>query len=112
MKEEKLEQLLEKICREQVQPPEYLVNAAKQRLKSNFLLKLVTSISLFLNALVMFAVTAVFFLPGISLTAKVAWYYMTAAASNALIVLIFLNREKVILFFDRLSHKLNNSMLR
>lgn len=110
MKEKEFEQLMEKICRESVEPPEYLVNDTIQRLRSNFLLKLVTSISLFLNALVMVGVTAVFFLPGISLIAKISWYFMITTSCNALIVLVLLNREKVILFFDHLSHKLNKAI--
>ena len=109
MKEKKLEQLLEKVCREQVEPPEYLLNYTKKRLKSNFLLKLFTSISLSLNVLFMFVITAVFFLPGLSLTAKVAYYFLISALVNALIILVLLNREKVVTFFSHLSQEFNNT---
>jgi tellurite resistance protein TehA-like permease len=108
MKENEIEQLLEKICREQIQPPEHLVVYSKQRLKGSRFLDVVIFISLFFNALVTVSAAAVIFLPGLTWADKILWYFGTTAFFNGLIVLILLNREKVTAFFREFIYAVNH----
>ena len=105
MKENEMEQLLEKFCRVRIEPPEYLVVKTKQRLKRSPFLKMVIFLSLFFNALVTVSVAAVVFLPGLGWAQKILWYFGTAAFFNGLIVLVLLNREKVTAFLSGWENK-------
>jgi hypothetical protein len=108
MKENEIEQLLGKICREQIDPPEHLVVYTKQQLKASGFLNVIIFISLFFNALLTVSTAAVVFLPGLTWANKILWYFGTAAFFNGLIVLILLNREKVIAFFREFIYAVNH----
>lgn len=99
MKENEIEQLLEKICQEQIDPPEHLVVYTKQKLKSSGFLNVIIFISLFFNALVTVSTAVLVFWPGLSWANKIPWCFGTTAFFNGLIVLVLLNKEKVIAFF-------------
>jgi hypothetical protein len=108
MKENEIEQLLEKICREQIKPPEHLVVYTKQKLKRSRFLNFVIFISLFFNALVTVSAAVVVFLPGLTWVGKIFWYFGTTAFFNGLIVFILLNREKVTAFFREFIYAVNH----
>jgi hypothetical protein len=108
MKENEIEQLLGKICREQIDPPEHLVVYTKQQLKASGFLNVIIFISLFFNALLTVSTAAVVFLPGLTWANKILWYFGTAAFFNGLIVLILLNREKVTAFFREFIYAVNH----
>jgi hypothetical protein len=108
MKKNELEQLLEKICQEQIEPPEHLVVCTRQRLKRSRFLNVVIFISLFFNVLVTVSVAAVIFLPGLAWTDKILWHFVSTSFFNGLIVFISLNREKVTAFFRELTLAVNN----
>lgn len=108
MKKNELEQLLEKICQEQIEPPEHLVVCIRQRLKRSRFLNVIIFISLFLNVLVTISPTAVVLLPGLAWTDKILWYFVSTTFFNGLIVLISLNREKVTAFFRQLTAAVNH----
>lgn len=108
MKENEIEQLLEKICREQINPPEHLVIYTKQKLKRNRFLNVIIFISLFFNVLLTVSADVVFFLPGLTWADKILWYFGTTAFFNGLIVLILLNREKVTAFFSVFIYAVNH----
>ena len=108
MNENEMEQLLEKFCRIEIEPPEYLVVNTKQRLKRSGFLKMVIFLSLFFNALVTVSVTAVVFLPGLGWAQKILWYFGSAAFFNGLIALVLLNREKITAFFRELNYAVNH----
>lgn len=107
MKKNELEQLLEKICQEQIEPPEHLVVCTRQRLKRSRFLNVVIFISLFLNLMVTVSVAAVVLLPGLAWTDKILWHFVSSTFFNGLIVLIYLNREKVTAFFRQLNAAVN-----
>ncbi|MCP5106642.1 MAG: hypothetical protein GY950_24875 [bacterium] len=107
MNENEMEQLLESICREQVEPPEGLVVSTKQELTRSRLLSPVIFLSLFFNALVTVFVVVAIFLPGMGLLDKVAWYFGSALFFNGLIVLMLLNKEKVTAFFSEFTYAAN-----
>jgi hypothetical protein len=108
MKDNEMEQLLEKICREQVEPPQNLVNYTKQRIKRSPFLNLVIFLSLLLNAMITVSVTVVFFLPGLEWLEKILWYLGNTALFNGLIVLILLNRDRVNGFFRQFTAAVNH----
>ncbi len=108
MKENEIEQLLEKICREQIEPPHHLVVSTKQELKGSRFLNLVIFISLFVNALVTVSAAVVVFLPGLTWVDKILWYFGTTAFFNGLMVLILLYREKVTAFIREFIYAVNH----
>jgi tellurite resistance protein TehA-like permease len=110
MKENEIEQLLEKICREQIEPPEHLVAYTKQKLKRSRFLNVVIFISLFFNTLVTVSAAVVIFLPGLTWVDKILWYFGTTAFFNGLIVFILLNREKVTAFFREFIYAVNHQL--
>jgi hypothetical protein len=110
MKENEIEQLLEKICREQIEPPEHLVVFTKQNLKRSRFLNVVIFISLFFNALVTVSTAAVVFLPGLTWADKILWYFGATTFLNGLIVLILLNRERVTAFFRDFIYTVNHQL--
>lgn len=102
--ENEIEQLLEKICREQLEPPEHLVVYTKHRLKHSRFLNTVIFLSLLFNALVMTFFIVGFFLPGLTWPGKILWYFGSTTLFNGLIVLILLKREKLAAFFLELNY--------
>jgi len=108
MKENEIEQLLEKICREQIDPPGHLVVYTKQKLKGRGFLNVIIFISLFFNALLTVSTAVLVFLPGLTWANKIPWYFGTTAFFNGLIVLILLNREKVTAFFREFIYAVNH----
>ena len=109
MKENEIEQLLEKICREHIDPPEHLVAFTKHKLKRSRFLNVVIFFSLFFNALVTVSAAVVLFLPGLAWVDKIFWYFGTTAFFNGLIVFILLNQEKVTAFFREFIFTVNHS---
>jgi hypothetical protein len=107
MKENEMEQLMEKICREQLEPPEHLTAYTKQKLKRSRFLNLGILISLFLNAVLTVFTTALVFAPGLDWLDKISWYIISTAFFNGLIILILLNKEKVTAFFSELTYAVN-----
>jgi len=108
MKENEIDQLLEKICREQIDPPEHLVVYTKQKLKGGHFLDMIIFISLFFNALVTVFAAAVVFWPGLEWADKILWYFGTTVFFNGLIVLVLLNREKVNAFLREFIYAVNH----
>jgi hypothetical protein len=108
MKETDIDQILENICQEQIEPPEHLVVYTKQRLKRSPFLNLVMFISLFLNALVAIAAAAVLFWPGLGWATKIPLYFGITVFFDGLIVLILLYREKVTTFFREFTYADNH----
>jgi hypothetical protein len=107
MNENEMDQLLEKFCRIQIEPPEHLVVYTRQKLKHSRFLTVLIFLSFFFNALVTVSVAAVLFWPGLGWAQRILWYFVSAAFFNGLIVLVLLNREKVTAFFRELNYAVN-----
>ena len=112
MKESEIEKMLETICREEIEPPDHLVKAAKQKIKHNRLLNpvswltinMVIVLTFLINVLVAVLITVVLVLPGITWMSKVLCYLGSMMFFNVLTALVLLNREKVSEFFQELDY--------
>ena len=103
MKENEFDKLLEKICREQIEPSSHLVVSTKQEIRRSPFLNLLIFLSLSLNALVMVVLGGVIVWPGLGWADRIPLFFGIATFFDGLIVLILLQREKVTAFFRELT---------
>ncbi len=102
MDENKIENLLKEIGKEELIPSEELVIAAKRKIRNRNLIGFAVGASLIMQILSVFIVFWYFFNPEISLTNKLVFHYIPVSGISLMTAIIILFKEKVLFIIKNL----------